>query len=87
MQKILTATIVGLGLTIALPALAADTAACKASWSKMDAANAGHVMHANHKDHMDMMTKAGRKTAANDRMTAKEYMDACIADVFEAGKK
>jgi hypothetical protein len=87
MQKILTATVVGLGLTFALPALAADTAACQASWAKMDTAKAGHVMHANHKDHMDMMAKAGRKTAAGDRMTDKEYMDACIANVFEAGKK
>jgi hypothetical protein len=87
MSKILAATAMGLALTFTLPAVAADTAACQASWSKMDAKKSGYVMHADQKDHMAMMTKAGRKTAGADRMTDKEFMDACMADVFLSGKK
>jgi hypothetical protein len=87
MSKILAATTMGLALTFTLPTLAADTAGCQASWSKMDAKKTGYVMHADQIDHMAMMTKAGRKTATADRMTDKEYMDACMADVFEAGKR
>lgn len=68
------------------PVLAADTAACQASWLKMDTKKVGFVMSADHRDHMDRMTKAGRTTAASDRMTDKEYMAACIADLFEQQK-
>jgi hypothetical protein len=87
MSKILAATAIGFALAFSLPAVAADSAACQANWAKMDAKKAGFVMMTDAKDQMGMMTKAGRKTAAADRMTDKEYMDACMADVFEAGKK
>ena len=68
-------------------AIAADTAACEASWTKMDSKKAGFIMSADMKDEMAMMTKAGRTTAASDRMTDKEFMAACLADVFTPDKK
>ena len=86
MSKIIAATAIGITMTFSLPALAGDSAACQASWTKMDAKNTGYVMGADAKDEMAMMKKADFKTAAEDRMTAKEYMDACVKDVF-AGKK
>ena len=87
MKKILLATALGFAVTYALPAAAADAAACQAGWTKMDAKKQGYVTSTEQKEAMDMYSKAGRKTAAADRMTDKEYMDACIANVFEAGKK
>jgi 7-keto-8-aminopelargonate synthetase-like enzyme len=87
MTKVLTAAAIAFALTASLPAAAQDTASCTASWSKMDAKKQGYVMSTDSKEQMAMMTKAGRTTAAADRMTDKEYMDACIAKVFEGGKK
>ena len=84
MKTITAAFVVALATSFSLPAFAADSAACQASWTKMDAKKAGFVMSADMKDEMAMMTKAGRKTAAEDRMTDKEFMDACLADVFGA---
>ena len=82
MKTITAAFVVALATAFALPAVAADNAACQASWTKMDSKKAGFMMNDDMKDEMAMMTKAGRKTAAADRMTDKEYMDACIANVF-----
>jgi hypothetical protein len=87
MTKFLAATAFGFALTFALPVMAADATSCQASWAKMDAKNTGYVMSAEHKEHMDMMTKAGIKMMAADRISAKEYMDACLANVYEAGKR
>ena len=70
-----------------MPALALDTAGCQASWTKMDPNKSGHITGADAQRHMDMMKKSGRTTAAADRVTDKEYMDACIAGVFDDGKK
>ena len=80
------ATALLLGLAIA-PAMAADTASCQASWTKMDAKKAGFVMAADAKNETAAMTKAGRKMAAADRITDKEYMDACVAGVFNTSPK
>ena len=66
----------------AVPAMAADSAACQANWTKMDTKKAGYVMAADAKDEVAAMTKANRKMAAADRISDKEYMDACLADVF-----
>ena len=79
-----TSVVAMLGL---VPAVALDTAGCQANWTKMDTTKAGHIVGADAQAHMDMMKKAGRTTAAADRVTDKEYMDACIAGVFEGGKK
>ena len=87
MKKTFLVTALGLAATFSSPASAAENGACLANWSKMDTKKVGYITMADYKDHMDMMTKAGRKTAAADRMTDKEYMDACMADVFEVGKK
>ena len=70
----------------AVPTFAADAAACQASWTKMDTQKAGYVMAADAKDEVAAMSKASRKMAAADRISDKEYMDACIADVFAAKK-
>ena len=87
-MKTITATfVVALATCFSLPAIAADTAACQASWTKMDSKKAGFVMSADMKDEMAMMTKAGRTTAAADRITDKEFMAACLADVFTPDKK
>jgi len=86
MSKIIAATVLGASLMFSLPAFAADSAACQASWTKMDAKTVGYVMGTEAKDEMAMMKKANIKTAAEDRMTSKEYMDACVKDVFAAKK-
>ena len=70
----------------AVPTFAADAAACQANWTKMDTKKAGYVMAADAKDQVAAMSKASRKMAAADRISDKEYMDACIADVFAAKK-
>jgi len=86
MSKTIAATAIGIALMFSLPAVAAESVACQASWTKMDAKNAGFVMSADAKDEMASMKKANLKTAAEDRMTSKEYMDACIKDVFAPKK-
>lgn len=66
------------------PSMAATSAECSAHWAKMDSSKTGYVLmsNADAKGQMDMMNKAGRKTAAADRITAKEFMDSCLADVL-----
>jgi hypothetical protein len=91
MNTLLKATAaLALALTVSQPAVAQtapDAASCSASWNKMDAKKMGYVMSADSKEQMDMMSKAGIPTAAADRMTNKEYMDACMAKAFETFKK
>ena len=87
MKAFFAAASVAAMIALALPATAADSAPCQASWSKMDAQKTGFIMGADAQKHMDMMKKAGRTSSAADRISDKEFMDACIADVFEAGKK
>ena len=86
MSKIIAATALGLSLAFSLPAIAAESAACQASWSKMDTKGTGYVMSSDAANEMAMLKSANLKTAAEDRMTAKEYMDACINDVFKSQK-
>ena len=86
MSKIIAATAICFTLALSLPAIAADSQACQASWSKMDTKNNGYVMSSDAADQMAMMKAANLKTAAEDRMTSKEYMDACIKDVFKNQK-
>lgn len=86
MSKIIAAIAIGITVTFSLPAIAAESAACQASWTKMDSKGTGFVMSSDATNEMAMMKAANLKTAAEDRLTAKEYMDACIKDVF-AGKK
>jgi hypothetical protein len=80
------AATIGLALSFSLPAVAAESAACQASWTKMDSKKAGYVMHSDAKNEMAMYTKSGRKTAGADRITDKEYMDACLSDIFTPAK-
>ena len=87
MKSLLVATSVSAMLLVALPASAADNASCQASWSKMDSKKTGFIMGADAQHHMEMMKKAGRTTAAADRISDKEYMDACIAGIFDSSKK
>ena len=90
MKTLISTTALALTLAFAaMPAVAADNAACQASWNKMDAEKSGYITsaHKDHKEHMEMMTKAGRNTAAPDRLSSKEYMDACEANVFARGQK
>ena len=83
MNKTLIATAVALTMCLSVPASAATDAECQASWSKMDTKKAGYVMSSDAQQHVDMMTKAGKKMAAPDRISAAEYTDACRADIFK----
>ena len=87
MKAFLAVTSVAAMIALALPTKAADPAACQANWTKMDSQKTGFITGAEAQKHMDMMKKAGRNATAADRISDKEYMDACLADVFEAGKK
>ena len=41
-------------------------------------------MNSDAKAYMDAMAKAGQKTAAADRISDKEYMAACRANIFDS---
>ena len=86
MSKIIAAAAIGMTLCFAGQAVAAESQACQASWSKMDTKNNGYVMSSDAADHMAAMKAANLKTAAEDRMTSAEYMDACVKDVFKNQK-
>ena len=83
MKKILASTAIGITLAFSVPAFADDNAACEVSWNKLDTKNEGYVMHSSAQAQMKMMKQANRGTAAQDRMTRKEFKDACAADVFK----
>jgi hypothetical protein len=82
MNKFIAVTAATLAISLAAPAMAASNAECETHWSKLDTGKTGYVMTSNAKDHHEMMRKAGRKTAAADRITDKEFMDSCLADIF-----
>ena len=82
MRKLLATVAAALAFGFASPSMAATSAECSAHWTKMDPNKTGYVMTSNAKGQMDMMKKAGRKTAAEDRITDKEFMDSCLADVL-----
>ena len=85
MKKFLAASALALAFGFAAaPVMAADEAACAASWSKLDAKKTGYVMTTDAKAYMDAMSKAGQKTAAADRISDKEYMAACRANIFDS---
>ena len=88
MNKKIAAISFALALATSLPAIAAtpDAATCEASWMKMES-KSGFITGADAQRHMDMMKKAGKPTAAADRVTDKEFMDACRAGIFETGQK
>jgi hypothetical protein len=87
MKFALSAVFISVALASSMPASALDNAACLDNWSKMDTTKQGYVMHADHKEHMEKMKAAGHATVGTDRITHQEYMNACIADVFSAGKR
>ena len=70
MKKIIALAAVAVAVTFAAaPVMAADSAACQASWTKMDAKKQGYVMAADASSEVAAMTKAGKKMAAADRMS------------------
>ena len=83
MKSIFSALVVTAAVGFAMPAFAADKAACLADWSKMDTTNAGFISGEAAQRHVAMMKKAGKTTAAADRMTSQEYMEACQASIFQ----
>lgn len=82
MNKLCGATAIAIALGFAAPAMAASEAACKAMWSKTDANNSGYISGKEAAIFMSAMIMNGRTTAAADRITAKEFIAACVADVF-----
>jgi hypothetical protein len=82
MIKSLAAATLGALLALSLPAFAEESAACQQSWKKLDANNRGYVMYVDAEGHLAKMKKANLQSATEDRMTAKEYADACKAGVF-----
>ena len=85
MKMILAASALALSFGFATaPSMAADAATCQANWTKLDAKKAGFVLTTEAKTEAAAMTKAGKKTAAADRISDKEYTEACLADVFKA---
>jgi hypothetical protein len=83
MKKFLAITAVAMAFGIATPAMSATSAECNAHWTKIENKKVGYVMASDAKSHHDKMTKAGRKMAAADRITEQEFMDSCIADIFD----
>lgn len=83
MKNYIAASAIGVFLALSAPAMAATSDACKASWSKMDTTNQGFSSDA---AAMAKMKSAGLRTAREDQMTDKEYMDACVKDVFTIAK-
>ena len=81
MRNIISISTLGVLLALTAPAMAQQSEACKASWSKMDTGNTGYSSSA---AHMAAMKSANLRTAAEDKMTAKEYMDACEKGTFSA---
>ena len=76
-----------LAITVfSMPALALSDAECAANWSKMDSKNAGYVMSSDNQAYVDAMKAGNMTTAAADRMSAKEYADACRANLFDKMK-
>ena len=70
-------------LLMAIPAFAATQAECEAHWRKLDANKTGYVTGPSATDHMDRMKKAGRRMAQEDRISDKEFMDSCLADILQ----
>jgi hypothetical protein len=52
----------------------------------MDSKGAGYVTNSDAAKEMAMMKRASLRTAREDQMTSKEYMDACEKDAFTNGK-
>ena len=75
MSKSIAILAAAFAISLAAPAMAASQAECEAHWSKIDSKKAGYVMRENAKNHMDRMAKAGKKTAAADRISDKEFID------------
>jgi hypothetical protein len=87
MKKSLTVAAICAALACSVPASAEDSAACQQSWKKLDANNRGYVMYVDAEGHLAKMKKANLQSAAEDRMTAKEYADACKAGVFGSDQR
>ena len=83
MSKRSTTAAVIIAIGFAAPAMALTDAECSANWAKMDAKSQGYVMSSDYKGHTDAMTAAKMKMAAADRISAKEYTDACRAKLFD----
>lgn len=86
MTKFLSLAAITLSVGFAGPAFALTDAECTANWTKMDSKSAGYVMSSDYKGHVDAMTAGNMKMAAADRLSAKEYTDACRANLFDKMK-
>ena len=62
---------------------AASEIDCKAMWSKEDPNDSGHISGDRAVIYVEAMMTSGRATAAVDRITAQEFMAACMVDVFK----
>ena len=83
MSKLCAAVAMAVALGFASPATAASEADCKAMWNKADTNNSGHISGKEAAVYMEAMQISGRHTAAADRIAAREFMAACMADVFK----
>lgn len=83
MKKILATVVFGSVIAMSGSAMAAESAACQASWTKMDPTGSGFASSTSAAKEMAEMKSAGLRTAAEDKLSAKEYMDACTKDVFK----
>ena len=83
MIRTVAAVAIAFVMASSLSARADMSADCEKSWTNMDAKKAGFLTAEEAKEEMAAMKTANRKTAAEDRLDAKEYMDACIAEVFK----
>ena len=83
MNQLCRATAMAIALGLASPAMAASEADCKAIWNKRDTNNSGHSFGKTAAFYMEALKISGRSTAAADRITAAEFMAACMADVFK----
>ena len=85
-MKFIASTAAVIILAFSAPAMAAESAACQASWSKLDSDNAGYVSSERAREEMAKMKSANLRTAREDQMTSQEYMAACERGAFDNGR-
>ena len=83
MSKIIAASVIGLTLTFALPAVAADSQACQASWTKLDSKGSGFVMNTDAATEMAAMKADNEKLLVQARSERETILRAAIADLEE----
>jgi hypothetical protein len=85
-MKALIVALLGLGLSgAAVPAFAADEAACKTAWDTADANKDGSLDATEGTAHLEAIKTSGKAyDADNDgKLTAAEFTEACKADTFK----